>query len=39
MINNITARIIQLKPHIKLDEAREAVQQVDEMKNSFEQNF
>jgi hypothetical protein len=32
-------RIIQLKPHIKLDEAREAVHQVDEMKNSFEQNF
>ena len=32
-------RIIQLKPHIKIDEARVAVQQVDEMRNCFEQNF
>jgi len=32
-------RIIELKPHIKLDEAREAVQQVDDMRTCFEQNF
>ena len=31
-------RIVELKPHIKLDEAREAVQQVDEMRDCFEQN-
>jgi len=36
---NRSNRIIQLKPHIRIDEAREAVQQVDEMRNCFEQNF
>lgn len=34
-----STRLIELKPHIKIDEAREAVQQVDDMRNYFRQNF
>jgi hypothetical protein len=32
---NRSNRIIQLKPHIRIDEAREAVHQVDEMMDCF----
>lgn len=38
-VESRAGRIIELKPHIKIEKARQAVQNVDRMRRSFEQHF